>query len=137
MLTWIRPSLAALAISVAACGGGDAPPFTIANVPATDARFSTLNQARATEPGITQGALLANRPLLTQVLSHHVVPGRVLRAQLPVVSPITTLHGETFTVGATLAITDQVSRSVAITATDAFASNGVGQVIDRVILPRP
>jgi len=93
--------------------------------------------ARLAELGVTKEALLANRELLTQVLTYHVVPGRVLRAQVPVGTPITTLQGETFTVDASLAITDQRSRSANIVATDVFASNGVVHVLDRVILPRP
>jgi uncharacterized surface protein with fasciclin (FAS1) repeats len=71
------------------------------------------------------------------VLTYHVVPGRVLRAQVPVGAPITTLEGDTFTVDAMLAITDQRGRRAAITATDVFTSNGVIHVLDRVILPAP
>jgi uncharacterized surface protein with fasciclin (FAS1) repeats len=102
--------------------------------------FAPTNDAFArllAELGVTKEALLANRPLLTAVLTYHVVPGRVLRAQVPVGAPITTLQGETFTVGATLAITDQRARTANITATDVFTANGVIHVIDRVILPRP
>ncbi len=35
------------------------------------------------------------RALLTQVLTYHVVPGRVLKADVPVATPITTLQGDT------------------------------------------
>jgi len=46
VLKWIRLCLAALGTGlVAACGGGDDHPFTIADITATDARFGTLNQA--------------------------------------------------------------------------------------------
>jgi hypothetical protein len=44
---------------------------------------------------------------LTKVLTYHVVAGRVLRADVPLGTPITTLQGETFTVDATLTIADQ------------------------------
>jgi uncharacterized surface protein with fasciclin (FAS1) repeats len=89
------------------------------------------------ELGISKAALLADVPLLTKVLTYHVLPGRVLRAQVPVGPAITTLQGETFTVDSTLTITDRRGRRAAITATDVFASNGVIHVLDRVILPAP
>jgi uncharacterized surface protein with fasciclin (FAS1) repeats len=89
------------------------------------------------ELGLTKAQLLADVPLLTKVLTYHVLPGRVLRAQVPVGPAITTLQGETFTVDSTLAITDRRGRRAAITATDVFASNGVIHVLDRVILPAP
>ncbi|MFN3304204.1 MAG: fasciclin domain-containing protein [Roseateles sp.] len=106
-------------------------PFTV---------FAPTNDAFAAllvELGVSKDALLANKPLLTQVLTYHVVPGRVLKADVPVGAPITTLQGETFTVNANLAITDQRMRSARITGTDVLTSNGVIHVIDRVILPRP
>jgi uncharacterized surface protein with fasciclin (FAS1) repeats len=102
--------------------------------------FAPTNDAFAAllaELGITKAALLADRPLLTKVLTYHVLPSRVLRAQVPVGPAITTLQGESFTVDATLAITDRRGRRAAITATDVFAANGVIHVLDRVILPAP
>jgi uncharacterized surface protein with fasciclin (FAS1) repeats len=106
-------------------------PFTV--FAPTDAAFAAL----LTELGITKAALLADKPLLTKVLTYHVVPGLVLKAQVPVGSAITTVQGESFTVNAALAITDQRARSAKITGTDVLASNGVIHVIDKVILPKP
>jgi uncharacterized surface protein with fasciclin (FAS1) repeats len=106
-------------------------PFTV--FAPTDAAFAAL----LTELGITKAQLLADTALLTKVLTYHVVPGRVLKAAVPVGTPITTVEGETFTVNASLAITDQRGRSASITATDVLASNGVIHVIDKVILPAP
>ena len=102
--------------------------------------FAPTNTAFAAllgELGVTKEQLLADKPLLTQVLTYHVVPGRVLKADVPLNTPIATLQGDTFTVNANLAITDQRARSAGITATDVLASNGVIHVIDKVILPRP
>lgn len=99
----------------------------------TDDAFAAL----LAELGTTKAALFANKPLLTSVLTYHVLPSRVLKAQVPVNTAITTLQGQTLTVDASLAITDQRGRKAAITATDVFASNGVIHVIDKVILPRP
>ena len=102
--------------------------------------FAPTNDAFAallTELGITKAALLANTALLQKVLTYHVVNARVLKADVPLNTAITPLQGETFSVDATLAITDQRARKSNITATDVLTSNGVIHVIDKVILPRP
>jgi uncharacterized surface protein with fasciclin (FAS1) repeats len=99
----------------------------------TNAAFANL----LAELGVTKEQLLANRALLTQVLTYHVVTGRLLKADVPVGQPVTTLQGQTFTVDSSLAITDQRSRRASIVATDVLASNGVIHVVDKVILPRP
>lgn len=152
---------------LAACGGGDddVAPRNIVQTAQGDARFSILveavvaadlagtlsapgpftvfaptNDAFAAllqELGVTKEQLLADKALLTQVLTYHVVSGRVLRAQVPVGTPITTVQGQSFTIDANLVITDQRGRAARITTTDLLASNGVIHVIDRVILPRP
>ncbi|MCE4557512.1 fasciclin domain-containing protein [Roseateles cellulosilyticus] len=104
-------------------------PFTV--FAPTNAAFAKL----LAELGVTKEQLLANKPLLTQVLTYHVLPSRVLKAQVPVGSAITTVQGGTFTVDASLAITDARGRKAAITATDVLASNGVIHTLDTVILP--
>ena len=106
-------------------------PFTV--FAPTDAAFAAL----LTELGITKADLLDDKPLLTKVLTYHVVSGLVLKAQVPVGRAITTVQEESFTVNAALAITDQRARSAKITGTDVLASNGVIHVIDKVILPKP
>ncbi len=102
--------------------------------------FAPTNDAFAAllgELNISKAALLANTALLTKVLTYHVVNGRVLKADVPVGSPIASLQGETFSIDASLTITDQRARKAAITGTDVLASNGVIHVIDKVILPKP
>lgn len=106
-------------------------PFTV--FAPTNAAFADL----LAELGVTKDQLLADTALLTEVLTYHVVAGRVLKADVPVGSPVTTVQGDTFSVGATLAITDARDREANITATDVLASNGVIHVIDKVILPAP
>jgi uncharacterized surface protein with fasciclin (FAS1) repeats len=106
-------------------------PFTV---------FAPTNEAFAAllaELGVTQAQLLADKPLLAKVLTYHVVAGRVLKADVPVGVPITTLQGGTFTIDASLAITDQRGRTARIVETDVIVSNGVIHAIDRVILPAP
>jgi uncharacterized surface protein with fasciclin (FAS1) repeats len=105
-------------------------PFTV--FAPTNAAFA----AALTELGITKDALFADKALLTKVLTYHVVAARVLKAEVPIGKPITSVQGETFTIDASLKITDQRARVAGIIATDVFASNGVIHVIDKVILPK-
>jgi uncharacterized surface protein with fasciclin (FAS1) repeats len=167
MIHWFRRLTALVAFGMlAACGGGDDDDArNIVQTAQADARFSILVEAVVAadlastlsapgpftgfaptntafaallqELGVTKEQLLADKSLLTQVLTYHVVSGRVLRAQVPVGTPITTVQGQSFTIDASLAITDQRGRTARITETDLLASNGVIHAIDRVILPRP
>jgi uncharacterized surface protein with fasciclin (FAS1) repeats len=106
-------------------------PFTV--FAPTNAAFGAL----LTELGKTKAQLLADTALLTKVLTYHVVPGLVLKAQVPLGTPIATVQGASFTVSAALAITDQSTRVSNIVATDVLASNGVIHVIDKVLVPGP
>ena len=85
---------------------------------------------------MTKDALLADTALLTKVLTYHVVAARVLKAEVPVNTAITTVQGQTLVVGTDLAITDQNMRKSQIVATDVFTSNGVIHVVDKVLLPK-
>ena len=106
-------------------------PFTV--FAPTNAAFAAL----LAELGVSKEALLADKALLTKVLTYHVVPGRVLKADVPVGTPITTVQGDTLNINAALAITDQRGRRANIVATDVLTSNGVIHAIDKVILPKP
>jgi transforming growth factor-beta-induced protein len=108
-------------------------PFTV--FAPTNAAFAAL----LGELGVTKAQLLADRALLTTVLTYHVLPGRVLAADIRDGATPTTVQGQTFrldTDGGRLTITDGRGRVSNIVATDVQASNGVVHVIDRVILPR-
>jgi len=109
---------------------------TLANTPNLTV-FAPTNQAFAKllgELGVTKEQLLANKPLLTQVLTYHVVPAKIYAAQ---VKPgmVKTVQGSQFTFGADGSITDGRGRVANLVATDVKASNGVIHVIDKVILP--
>jgi len=106
-------------------------PFTV--FAPTDAAFAAL----LAELGVTKAALLADKPLLTKVLTYHVVSGRVFKAEVPVGAPIGTVQTGTFSISAALEITDARSRSSKIVGTDTLTSNGVIHVIDKVLLPAP
>lgn len=105
-------------------------PFTV--FAPTNAAFAAL----LAELGLTKEALLANTALLTRVLTYHVVPARVLKAEVLVNTAIATVQGQSFTVNPSLVITDQSLRTSRITGTDVFASNGVVHTVDRVLLPK-
>jgi uncharacterized surface protein with fasciclin (FAS1) repeats len=108
-----------------------AGPFTV--FAPTNAAFAAL----LTELGVTKAELLANKPLLTAVLTYHVLGARVLKADVVPGAQPNTVQGQNFSISAALAITDKRARMANIVATDVLTSNGVIHVIDRVILPSP
>jgi uncharacterized surface protein with fasciclin (FAS1) repeats len=115
-----------------------AGPFTV--FAPTNAAFDALaveltGSATAKGPDIL---VPANKALVRSVLTYHVVAARVLKADIAVNTPITTVQGKTFVIQATssgVAITDGRNRVSNIVATDVLNSNGVIHVIDKVILP--
>lgn len=100
-------------------------PFTI---------FAPTNAAFAKLPaGTVEGLLLPeNKAALTAVLTYHVVPGKVLAADVRP-GQVTTFNGKS----ATLAVRDGgvFINDARIIATDLVGRNGVIHVIDSVILP--
>ena len=101
-------------------------PFTV--FAPTDAAFAKL-------PAGTVERLLKpeNRDQLTAILTYHVVPGRVMAAEVVKLNEAKTLNGKMLKVtvkGSTVMIND-----AKVTTTDIVASNGVIHVIDTVVLP--
>jgi len=130
------PDFSILVEAVVAAGLADtlssAGPFTV---------FAPSNAAFAAllgELGVTKEALLANKPLLTAVLTYHVLPGKVLAADITEGLQAASVQGQVFTLGLAggASITDAQGRKANIVATDVAASNGVIHVIDKVILPQ-
>ncbi|MFN0248327.1 MAG: fasciclin domain-containing protein [Kofleriaceae bacterium] len=121
---------AVLAADLADTLSGDGP-FTV--FAPTDAAFA----AALTELQLTKQQLFSNTALLTAVLTYHVVPARVFKAEVPVGTAIETAMGGTFTIDSTFKITDGRNRSAQIVTTDVMSENGVIHVIDKVILPAP
>jgi uncharacterized surface protein with fasciclin (FAS1) repeats len=121
---------AVVAADLAATLSGPGP-FTV--FAPTNAAFAAL----LTELGVSKAALLANKPLLTAVLTYHVLGARVLKADVVPGAQPNTVQGENFSISAALVITDKRARTSNIVATDVLTSNGVIHVIDRVILPAP
>jgi uncharacterized surface protein with fasciclin (FAS1) repeats len=95
--------------------------------------FAPTDEAFAQIPEAQLQALLADKEALTQVLLYHVVPGKVLAADVVGLSSAETAAGievSIHTMGDHVMIDDAT-----VVATDIEASNGVIHVIDRVILP--
>src|SRR5690349_4003059 len=105
--------------------------------------FAPTNTAFAALPAGTVDKLLMpeNKQMLTQVLTYHVVPGRLTAAALKrqVASGQTSLKtvaGETLTAsvkGDAVMITDDKGGVAKITQADVMQSNGVIHVIDHVL----
>jgi uncharacterized surface protein with fasciclin (FAS1) repeats len=119
-----------------------AGPFTV--FAPTDEAFVAFLDELGQRPGF-EGVSLedllspAARPLVSEVLTYHVLAGQVLRAEVPSGRSIDTVQGARFRVdpiGSDLVITDAVGRTSKIVSTDVRATNGVIHVIDKVILPR-
>lgn len=109
---------------------GDGP-FTV--FAPTNAAFEKLEKEK---PG-TIAALLKpeNKGLLTQVLTYHVVPGKVMASDVTKLksgTTVKTLNGQSITV--TISEGVKVDNAKVI-ATDIVGKNGVIHVIDTVIMP--
>lgn len=102
---------------------GDGP-FTV--FAPTDAAFAKL-------PSGTLEALLKDRQKLTQVLTYHVVPGKVTAAQVKP-GEVKTVQGQALRVRADGGAV--MVNNARVTTTDIMASNGVIHVIDTVVLPK-
>mgnify|MGYP000875932443 CR=1 FL=1 len=101
-------------------------PFTV--FAPTDAAFAKL-------PAGTVEELLRpeNKEKLAAILTYHVVPGKVMAADVVSLDEAKTVNGETIEIqidGNSVRVND-----ASVTATDVAASNGVIHVIDQVILP--
>jgi uncharacterized surface protein with fasciclin (FAS1) repeats len=99
-------------------------PFTV--FAPTDAAFRKL-------PTGTLDALLADKARLKDVLTYHVVPGKVVAAEVVKMKDAATVEGQRVkiqVVDGKVKVDDAT-----VTKTDIMASNGVIHVIDAVILP--
>ena len=79
-----------------------------------------------------------NKAQLTSVLTYHVVPGEVLSKSLTDGMVVTTVEGETLTVGVGadgVTLTDAAGNRATVAKADIETGNGVVHVIDGVLLP--
>jgi uncharacterized surface protein with fasciclin (FAS1) repeats len=117
-----------LVAAITAAGLGDAlsgaGPFTV---------FAPTNAAfEALPAGLLEKLLLPeNKEILTKILTYHVVPAKVMAADVAA-GDVTTLEGSAFAITTEGGVKVNASK---VTATDVAASNGVIHVIDAVLVP--
>ena len=153
---WRASAAALVALTVAGCATTP-PPSTVADTAARTPQLSTLNRLIAESglgetlrgpgpytvfapsdeafkavPAKTLAELGSNKELLKSVLAYHVVPGKMLAAD------VKTANSKTVN-GANLALaragTMVTVEDAVVVQADVAASNGVVHVIDRVLLP--
>ncbi|WP_114227183.1 MULTISPECIES: fasciclin domain-containing protein [Sphingomonas] len=115
-----------------------AGPFTV---------FAPTNAAFNRLPAGTVDTLVKpeNKGTLTQILTYHVVPGRVTSAQLAAkiraghgMASLTTVEGGKLTArmrGRNIVLTDAKGGMSTVTTADVMQSNGVIHVVDHVLMP--
>jgi uncharacterized surface protein with fasciclin (FAS1) repeats len=121
------PQLSTLSRLLAEAGLGDslraAGPYTV---------FAPSDEAFKALPAKTLAELGADKALLKSVLSYHVVPGKLMAADVKV-GPQKSLQGANLalaTAGSFVTVEDALVQQA-----DVPATNGVVHVIDRVLLP--
>ena len=98
-------------------------PFTV---------FAPTDAAFAKVPKATLDALLADKAALAKVLTYHVVPGKVMAADVKA-GKVKTVQGQELTITTTGGV---MVDNAKVVATDVAASNGVIHAIDTVLMPK-
>ena len=101
---------------------GDGP-FTV--FAPTDAAFAKIPQAQLE-------AILADKAMLSKILTYHVVAGKVMAADVKA-GPAKSVEGDNITI--TIANGGVMVDKAKVVKTDIAASNGVIHVIDSVMIP--
>ncbi|GAB3868525.1 hypothetical protein GCM10028824_13660 [Hymenobacter segetis] len=108
-----------------------AGPFTV---------FAPTNAAFDKLPAGTVNSLVTPemKPTLTKILTYHVVPGRLMAADLKDGQVLTTVEGEQLTVmksGSSVMLKDAKGGMATVTIPNVVSSNGVTHVVDTVLMP--
>jgi uncharacterized surface protein with fasciclin (FAS1) repeats len=98
-------------------------PFTV---------FAPTDAAFAKVPKADLDALLKDKAKLTAVLTYHVVPGKVMAADVKA-GKVKTVQGSELTVATMGGVTVDGAK---VTQADIVADNGVIHVIDTVVMPK-
>ncbi len=98
-------------------------PFTV---------FAPTDEAFAKIPEEQLNEILADKELLTQILTYHVVPGKVMASDVAGLEEAETVQGQMLKVSTDDGVKVDDAK---VTATDIKASNGIIHVIDTVLLP--
>lgn len=99
-------------------------PFTV---------FAPTNEAFAAVPADQLNAILADQAKLTDILTYHVLPAKVMAGDLQPEQSVATVQGQNVDIKVTDA--GATINGCKIVKTDVTASNGVIHVIDCVLIP--
>ena len=99
-------------------------PFTV---------FAPTDEAFAKLPAGTLEALLKDKAKLTAILTYHVVPGKVMAADVVKLKEAKTVQGQMVKIDTSMGVKVDNAKVV---KTDIVCSNGVIHVIDSVIIPK-
>jgi uncharacterized surface protein with fasciclin (FAS1) repeats len=99
-------------------------PFTV---------FAPTDEAFAQIPQETLQAVLADKEKLTAILTYHVVPGKLMAADVVRSTQLQTVQGQSITVSTEGGVRVDDANVI---QTDIEADNGVIHVIDKVIMPK-
>lgn len=102
---------------------GDGP-FTV---------FAPTDEAFKKIPEAQLAALLEDKAALTKVLTYHVVPGKVMAADVVKLDSAATVEGRSVRISSSDGVKVDNAK---VLKTDITASNGVIHVIDTVIMPK-
>ena len=125
-------SFSTLVTAIKAAGLGETlkgdGPFTV---------FAPTDDAFKKIPEDQLAALLEDKAALTKVLTYHVVPGKVMAADVIKLDSAATVEGQSIKISSSDGVkVDNVKVDNAnVVKTDIAASNGVIHVIDTVIMP--
>ena len=99
-------------------------PFTV---------FAPTDDAFAQIPEDQLNAILANKALLTKILTYHVVSGKVMAADVVALDSAATVQGQSVSISTENGV--KVDGATVVQA-DIEATNGVIHVIDSVLIPK-
>ncbi len=100
-----------------------AGPFTV---------FAPDDAAFAKLPAGTVDSLLKDIPKLKKILCYHVVPSKVMAADVVKLTSATTVEGSDVKINASKGV---MINSSTVTTADVVADNGVIHIIDTVLMP--
>ena len=100
-----------------------AGPFTV---------FAPSDEAFKAVPAKTMAELAANKDLLRSVLTYHVIPGKVMAADVKM-GPVKSVQGANLEIG--VAGTFVTVGDALVTQANVPVSNGVVHIIDQVMMP--
>jgi uncharacterized surface protein with fasciclin (FAS1) repeats len=157
MKSVVSATIAALALSVSLASAEDAEQKDIIEIAVANGSFTTLvkavqaaglvdtlkgkgpftlfaptDEAFAKLPAGTLDSLLKDKAKLTAILTYHVVPGRVMAADVVKLSYAKTVEGQDVKIDTKDGVHINGAKVV---KTDIEASNGVIHVIDTVLIP--